>query len=509
MTATYTSMRIPSLVIRPKAGVPKERRFVGLSGWRGPVRLGVHNHNLTNVLRALTERVYYVSTSNGLQPPPKPAKHAYERLNPLRKRLLRHCHCRPWSRDEFILSYKGAKQQRMRQAVETLSLRGVQRTDAHLRTFVKAEKVNTISKPDSTPRPVQPRTPEYNAAVGPYLKAAEHPIYAALAELWGGPTVMKGYNGEQVAGHIVQAWGEFNSPVAIGLDASRFDQHVSKDCLEFEHSVYNQLFNSAELREWLTWQVKNIGKAYTPDGVVSYLVEACRMSGDMNTALGNCLIMCLLVLLMVEESKVRARLINNGDDCTLILEKADLYRLPNIKKWFLKFGFNMKQEPTVSEIEHIEFCQMHPVFDGTTWVMCRSPTVGMMKDLTNIRPQVLPDGSIDVKSFRTWCHAVGTGGMRLAGGVPIFQSHYSAMIRFGQGSKSKLTGFGDRTTGFEHLFKGMGRTPTTVTDAARYSFWKAFGIIPDMQIAIEEHIDSIESWRVNQLTTDTTNIHIW
>lgn len=499
-------MRIPSLVVRPKAGIPKERRFVGLSGWRGPVRLGVHNHNLTNVLRALTERVYYVSTPQGLARPPQPAEGAFERLNPLRKRLLRFCHCRPWSRDEFVLSYKGAKQQRMQQAVDNLTMRGVLRTDAHLRTFVKAEKVNFTSKPDSTPRPVQPRTPEYNAAVGPYLKAVEKVIYAAIAEIWGGPTVMKGYNGEKVAEHIHAAWGTFVDPVAIGLDASRFDQHISKQCLEFEHSVYNAIFQDDDLRKWLKWQIHNEGKAYTPDGVVKYTVEGCRMSGDMNTALGNCLIMCLLVRLLVEERSIRARLINNGDDCTLILERADLNRLPNIKKWFLDFGFTMKQEPTVDVLEQIEFCQMHPVFDGETWVMCRSPYVGLMKDLTNIRPQHTSDGQLDVESFRKWCHAVGTAGITLGGGIPIFQEHYQAMIRFGAGSTRKLTGFGRRETGFEHLCKGMTRGYQPVSDQARLSFWRAFGIIPDMQIAVEEHIQSITSWRLNQLTTDSTDI---
>lgn len=491
-------------------GIPKERRFVGLSGWRGAVRLGVHNHNLNNVVRGLVERVYRVEDDNGsLAPPPKPALGAYSRLADFRERLLRKLHCRPWSYDEFILSYKGAKKVRMQEAVDTLSRRGVQRTDAELRTFVKAEKINFTSKPDPAPRVIQPRDAVYNAAVGIYLKAVEHPAYAAIAEIWGGPTVMKGYNARQVAKHIIDAWREFDDPVAIGLDASRFDQHVSVPALEWEHSVYNAVFRSPELRRLLKWQLKNIGKAYTPDGVVKYVVEGCRMSGDMNTALGNCLIMCALVWTMCQESRLpKARLINNGDDCVLILERQHMRKLPNIKTWFKQFGFNMKQEPTVDTPEQIEFCQMHPIFDGEEWIMSRSPAVGLMKDLTNIRPQFTAAGDVDVGAFARWCYGVGEAGLSMAGGLPIFQEHYSAMMRFGErGRGRKLTGFGDESTGFEFLAKDMKRVYGPVSDAARVSFWRAYGVLPDLQIAIEDHIRSIKSWRMTNPESDHTNVH--
>ncbi|MBC7344441.1 MAG: hypothetical protein H5U03_03285, partial [Clostridia bacterium] len=30
-------------------------------------------------------------------------------------------------------------------------------------------------------------------------------------------------------------WGAFDNPVAIGQDYSKFDQHISKDALQYEH----------------------------------------------------------------------------------------------------------------------------------------------------------------------------------------------------------------------------------------------------------------------------------
>jgi hypothetical protein len=55
------------------------------------------------------------------------------------------------------------------------------------------------------------------------------------------------------------------------------------------------MFRSKELAELLKWQLQNKGFARTIDGLIKYSVEGCRMSGDMNTALGNCTIMCALV----------------------------------------------------------------------------------------------------------------------------------------------------------------------------------------------------------------------
>lgn len=70
---------------------------------------------------------------------------------------------------------------------------------------------------------------------------------------------------------------------------------MSVQALKWEHSIYNAMFRSDELAELLGWQLTNKGFARTTDGLIKYEVKGCRMSGDMNTALGNCMIMCALV----------------------------------------------------------------------------------------------------------------------------------------------------------------------------------------------------------------------
>jgi hypothetical protein len=140
--------------------------------------------------------------------------------------------------------------------------------------FVKAEKIGTHmpgGKCDPAPRVIQPRSARYNVEVGRFLKDLEHRIYSSIAELCGGPTVMKGYNAAQVAKHIRGMWGTVTRPVAVGLDASRFDQHVSKQALRWEHDVYTRCFRGCdrkELHRLLQWQLVNSGHSRTKDGYV-------------------------------------------------------------------------------------------------------------------------------------------------------------------------------------------------------------------------------------------------
>jgi len=443
------------------------------------VAFGVHNHSLVNVLRGLVERVYLVEKQGKLVPPPKPSANVFEKLSGFRARLLRVLgSCRPWSTRQFVESYSGAKQVLYDRAAEDVAKRPIVRGDAELRTFVKAEKLNLSSKPNPAPRVIQPRNPRYNVGVGPYIKAHEHNIYRAIADVWGGPTVMKGYNGRQVATHMRSMWDAIPSPCAIGLDASRFDQHVSVDALKWEHSVYNSMFRCPHLRKYLSWQLDNRGVAYTPEGKVTYRVAGCRMSGDMNTALGNCLLMCAMVWALCDELGVKARLANNGDDCTLIVPREQEHLVRSaIPAWFQGFGFTMKVEDTVYTFEQIDFCQMHPVLTSTGWTMARNPQVCLDKDTLCLNPASNP--------YRRWLGAVGKAGLSLSGGVPILQAFYQRLLALGE------DGILQDGSGLMYLTRGMRSEPHPVSEEARISFFKAFGVMPWVQREIEDSFQHI------------------
>lgn len=471
--------------VRQSTAWRQNRLFVKFPGLSGSSLFGVHNNNLVNGSRALVERVFGSPDAEGnIRAPPPCAADVSQTLREfkvaLHKRLGVH---RPISREQFLGYYSGRRRDVYARAIESLERSPLTRADFGVKNaFVKAEKINFSAKPDPAPRVIQPRDPRYNVEVGVYLRPLEHRLYEAIAQIYGGPTVMKGYNAAQVAEHLRGMWDSFSDPVAVGLDASRFDQHVRPEMLEWEHSVYLGCFTGLERRR-LAWllrgQIHNRCTMRCDDGFVRYSVHGSRMSGDMNTALGNCLIMCALVHRLATERGIRVRLANNGDDCTVIMERGDVARFrAHLQDWFLHYGFNMKVEDTVTDFEAIEFCQAHPVWLGE-WMMVRNPYTTMSKDAVCVNRDYGAG-----RAARQWLHAVGQCGLSMTGGCPVLQEYYSAFVRNGaEGLRSSIVA----ETGMAILARGCTRQYGEVSEASRYSFWLAFGIWPGEQMALEHH----------------------
>lgn len=470
------------LTVRPNPGFERGRTFLRLCGSTYPLRFGVHENSLANVMRGLRERVFAVEDKGILVPTPKPEEGAFKCLEPFGRQLCRVIGTlSPWDYEQFVESYTGAKRVRMQEAVESVLVNRCTKRDALLRTFVKAEKLNLTKKPDPAPRVIQPRDARYNVEVGRYLKPAEHRIYEGIASIFGGPTVMKGYNAQEQGEMLQQMWGEFHSPCAVDLDASRFDQHVSADALRWEHSIYNSLYRDRELAKLLKWQIHNKGIAYTAEGRVTYQVEGCRMSGDMNTALGNCLLMCALVYTYAKERGIRIRLANNGDDCVVFMNAQDRNMIVGgLKEWFLARGFNMKVGDIVYDLEKVEFCQTRPVFIDGAYRMVRSPAVAMSKDVVNLHP-----GEGRISDYLAWLDCVACCGESMSAGVPILQQFYQTLKGI-PGKRGKVVEY--QKSGMRYLARGMHGRTTSISEESRYRMWLSYGFTPDEQIVIENKL---------------------
>jgi hypothetical protein len=197
------------------------------------------------------------------------------------------------------------------------------------------------------------------------------------------------------------------------------------------------------------------------------------MSGDMNTGLGNCLIMCALIWSYFSK-RCRMELINNGDDCVVFLEQDDLHHMDNLPAWFHQMGYTMKVEPTVYDLEKVEFCQTQPVYDGNAYRMVRNPKVCLTKDLISVK-------NLETESaWKYQCQAISDCGMAAYGDMPIFCEFYKMLNQDHEVSRSDHL-----STGFEFLSSGLNNANKEVTDEARFSFWKAFDITPDMQTDLE------------------------
>lgn len=467
------------MVVKRWAGSREERRTLVIGGITlGRRSLGINDRDVETLASSISERVLAYRKGDEMLPPLLPRPHAFKLLSKFKTTLLKVYGDlpTPLEPNQFVECYKGRKKAIYQAASEIYLERGVNAGDARISAFVKAEKVPW----DKSPRAIQPRTPVYNVGLGVYLKHVEHELYVAIAKMFKQRFVVsKGLNVTEIGNEFHAMWNTFSEPVFVGFDASRFDLHVSVDALKWEHSIYNALYPYAsDLRRLLKMQLINRGKGRCDDGYVKYKCNGRRMSGDMNTALGNCLIVCGIYYVYMKENGIRCKFVDNGDDCGVILEKRDQHQLAGVEEWFAKFGFRLEVEAPVYDLERVVFCQMQPVQTMRGWTMCRQITKALEKDSMTIVH--MPT----IKMVRKWMYSVGECGLALCSGVPIMQELYSSFMRLGMPSNMSNATYME--CGARHLTIRLASERSVVTDDARYSFWKAFGIMPEDQKAVED-----------------------
>lgn len=476
---TYKSLLShPDLKVTRRQALVRPRESVHLCGVSPPRSLGTFGGDVDSMEAALLERMYFCRVDGEIVAPLSIGVDRVDvKLGGFADAVLREIPTfTPVSLSDFVEMYKGPKKEVYRKAVDSLLSRPVRRRDAESNSFVKREK----AKFKKAPRCIQPRDPRYNAAVGRFLKPLEHHLYRAVDRVYGDRHVItKGLNLVGTASSICSKWNSFSSPVAVGLDASSFDAHVSAGMLKWEHSIYNRIFKDPKLAGLLKWQVANRGKAFCPDGKIKYSVEGRRFSGDMNTAMGNCLIMTAMVWAYAQDRGVGIKLVNNGDDCVVFMEASDLHLFSRgLPEWFLELGFRLTIESPVYVLEQVEFCQMHPVFNGEEYVMVRSPKTAFEKD-------TMCTLSVTDAGYKEWLRGVSDCGLACTSGVPVLQSFYQCLGTFSSDiTEDRLL----ENTGMRHMSKGMVKGWRAVGEDARFSFWLAFGISPQTQLDIEESL---------------------
>lgn len=140
-------------------------------------------------------------------------------------------------------------------------------------------------------------------------------------------------------------------------------------------------------------------------------------------------------------------------------------------------------EDPVRDLEAVEFCQSKPVWTPQGYVMCRNPHTALVKDTMCLKRIVREN------EWRSWVRSVGECGMALAGGIPMFQEFYSAYVR--SAGRAKVYEKYRADGGLKLAAKGMHRRYSEIHPKTRYSFYVAWGILPDAQIAAEQVYSTI------------------
>lgn len=391
---------------------------------------------------------------------------------------------------QFAEKYSGRKRARYLQALDQVLTHGLTERDAGVTMFIKAEKMSP-AKVNPDPRAIQFRDPRYCVVLASYLKPIEEHLYALTIEhplMSQSRVVGKGLNQVERALLLRSKMRAFHQPVVVSIDMSRFDQHVSVEQLDEEHRLYLACNSDPYFRKILRWQ--RVNKCVHRATGLRYTTLGKRMSGDMNTALGNCVIVIAMVLGFMLPRGKHFDLLNDGDDCLLIVEMPDLNSVvKDITPAFLEYGHEVKIENIATEIEHVIWCQSQPVYTHLGLKFVRNPWKVMSCALVGQRWNTSP------RVRREYLAGLAECELTLNLGVPVLQEYALALARNARGAQARY----DSTSGewFRYLRESRlyrkaarGELDTTISDESRISFSKAFGISVSDQISIEEYLRS-------------------
>lgn len=395
-----------------------------------------------------------------------------------------------WRPEQVVKHYTGRKRRKYERAFERIGVTANQKKSSYITGFIKPDKYNDrIYEKD--PRMIQYRTPEYSAELAQYLKPMEKILYnikgnGGKNELPNTPVIAKGLNHQQRAELLKEKLSKFKDPVILLGDATRFDAHCQEPKLKAEHNIYTKMNTSHRLKTLLKWQLRN--KCRTKNGS-KYKTVAKRMSGDMNTALGNCIIMLLTILWVY--MNILIDFLIDGDDSLTIMERSDWEKYKDyIQTRWTRTGFIMKLT-VVDRIEDIEFCkskvvetQYGPKFCVYPWHVISHNTVGT-------RPR---HGCYWLQRMR----ADALGLYSIYRGVPVLEEYALATLSATVGSKiANIEGedpwYHYRLHPIYNYLKrvkdlNVERMRTEIEPNVRISFEQAFNIDPGTQMLIEQQL---------------------
>jgi len=507
----------PRLVITRNGNAPKPRVYHALPSLVPDTMLGIFNNSVDVAAVAITERLLNLKVDGKLTTPISPMVGIFKTREMLSfaKNIAYYAKQRAhvYSHREVVEMYSGHKLKVYTNALNEFQHSGCPASAANLSVFIKYEKVNVTK----APRIISPRQPVYNLCLARFLKKMEKIVYKAIHKQFRSDsyhTVYKGMNVVQTATDMRTKWERFSRPCAIGGDITKLDMHIRSDALHYEHSVYNMSITSRTLKRLLKLQHSPLNVCYFPDGKINIndipgmVREASRASGDINTSMGNVIIVCSMIWTFTKVFGVTIELVNNGDDFVIITDSCYTITVTTLLPlWFKFHGFVLAMEAPVYEFEQIVFCQTQPINVSGVWTMCRDPATILKKDTICTIP--VNGSSVLAK----WLDAVGQCGLALTSGMPILQSFYMMYVRNGLPCGQKFKQHIFRNTGVMERTNGMTWRYKPVTESTRWSFYLAFGVLPDLQRALEEYFSTlvvqndIEQALPDQLIRDSSLIY--
>lgn len=227
------------------------------------------------------------------------------------------------------------------------------------------------------------------------------------------------------------------------------------------------------------------------------------MSGDMNTASGNCLLTIMMVMACMEQLGMHKwDALDDGDDCLVIMEAHRLsYFMKRCAEIFLSFGHEMKVENIAYHINDVEWCQCKPIeYLPGKWKFSRKFDKVISTTMTGVK-----HWNQSLQQRRAYVNTLGHCELILSLGVPVLQEYAIALMRNAGTDQMIAIEENDSVTyrTFRELrhFKLSEITkiePKPITMEARASFERAFGLPVELQVTYE---NLLRSWSFDLANT--------
>jgi len=395
----------------------------------------------------------------------------------------------PWSEEDVVSSAPRAKRAIYQRARESLFVKPLGAKDARVKMFVKPDKLTSVGLEPKKPRAIQGRTPRFNVIYGKYIKPIERYLCG-----WKGVhrgvkrtrVFAKGLNWEQRAKLVLEKLERFK--YCVSLDASSFDASVRVWHLLGVHRVYKALIGKdPEFLFAMNETLVNTG--VTAHGIW-YKIVGNRMSGDMDTGIGNSILAFMLVWVAVKRMGLcKWDILCDGDD-VLVLTDQHVSK----EEWILQgaeLGFDWKVEGYWTRgdpLEDIEFCRHRLVEVGGVWRFVRGIRALATFGVTHVH--------VGRKAHRRYMKGVAMSEMNASEGVPCASVLSAEVYKRTCNVKalfvhSDLYKFGSYVSSSVLEQVDMNRKQGRIEVSTRVSYERAFGVSVEEQERYEKAVPSI------------------
>jgi hypothetical protein len=403
------------------------------------------------------------------------------------------------SYQQVIAGYQDRKKRlrydKARVALETEGYTGWWR--GGVKIFVKKEAIKfSEAKPEPDPRAIQFRDAETTLILMTHMKPLEHRLYETHVRPFP-PTrsITKGLSPPAIATLLLETKKIRTYRYIYGLDASRFDGSLGPAHQKVEHGFWKWGVTDPLFLEAIGYQVVNKGHAMTKEGPINYRITGSRMSGDANTAGGNCLLMYGMLAMFGcylagdwdytgSRAGIDYDFVNDGDDSLFMTNIPFTEQV--MAAYFTRFGMKMTFEFMTQDFQQATFCQRRLVeVRPGSWTMCRDPFKVLSKTMINPKFK-------DMAGRAILLNTIAQGELSQLQGMPVLQAF---CVRLQQLCAPKL--------GHKQFIRDVSSIPeftwyytkdwqaaqaTAVDGRARASFSRAWDISVARQYSIEHEI---------------------